>query len=117
MLAPQAQIAAERREAREAGERLGGSIDGAVERIALDGRGEEDDEPEPEGDPAGEAPRIRAPEAEIVEQVAGIARDTGPEAGGAGSRDRGEHEERRGERDTDQGERDPPVRAVVPQLE
>ena len=82
MLAPQAEIAAERREAREAGERLGGSVDGAVERIALDGCGEEDDEPEADRDPAGEAPRIRAPEAEVVEQVAGIAGDAGPEARG-----------------------------------
>jgi hypothetical protein len=92
MLAPEAEIAAERREAREARERLGGSVEGAVERIALDGRDEEDDEPETERDPAGEAPRIRAPEAEIVEDVTGSAGDVGPEASGDSRRKRGEHE-------------------------
>jgi hypothetical protein len=78
MLAPEAEIAAERREACETRQRFGGSVERAVERIALDRRGEEDDEPETDRDPAGEAPRIRAPEAEVVEEVAGSAGDARP---------------------------------------
>src|SRR5262245_14134839 len=53
MLSPETEVAAESSEAREAGDRLGGSVDRAVERVALDGRDEEDDESQADGDEAG----------------------------------------------------------------
>src|SRR5262245_22682772 len=66
MLSPKTEVAAEGRKAGEAGERLGGSVDRAVERVALCGRGEEDDKPEADCDQAGEAPRPHACDAEVV---------------------------------------------------
>ena len=108
MLAPQAEIAAERREAREARERLGGSVECAVERIALDGCGEDDERAD--RDPAANA--TIAPEAEVVEQVAG-SRDAGPEARGDSRRERGQHEQRRGDGRTGQREGHPPACAAL----
>src|SRR5262245_11819142 len=69
MLSPQPQIAAEGREAREAGDRLRHSVDGAVEGVTLRGGDEEDDEAETGGDDRREPPRLHADEAEVVEQV------------------------------------------------
>src|SRR5262245_29280681 len=117
MLAPQAQIAAEGREAREARQRLRGSVDRAVERIPLNGCHKEDDEPEADSDQACEAPRIGATEAEIVEHISRVAGDTWPQARGDCCRERREDEERYCDRDADERKRDPPTRAVVAKLE
>src|SRR5262245_41549187 len=99
MLAPQAQIAAEGRQARRAGDRLGGAVDRAVERIALRSCYDEDDEPQANGDAGREAPRIRAAEAEVVEEVTGLARDAWLQACRDRCREGAQHEKRRCDRD------------------
>jgi hypothetical protein len=78
MLAAQAEKPAEDGEAAKTSERFGCSLDQAVEWITLDGSREPHDEAHGEGNSTGEAPRIGAAEAEVVEHVARFARDLWP---------------------------------------
>src|SRR3989442_15082957 len=103
-LAAQAEEPAESGEAADAGEAFREAADRAVEWVALDDPRDPDDEPDSDRNSPRKAPRVVAvaPQAEVVEDVARLARDPRPEQHGAGRRHSCEHEQHRGGRGGDE---------------